>query len=91
MVNRIIKGLHELVKIFLIQEDFMLLIGKTLIVFVVPLLTFGNSKVIIVGPRRFYIKEIRAFTGLHFFGENLFSSICLVLFHRLSGFGLGFG
>ena len=33
-------------------------------------LTLGNGKVIIVGPRRFYIKEIGAFTGSHPFRED---------------------
>jgi hypothetical protein len=89
MVYGIVQRVQKFVKIFLVKENLVFFIGKALIILIVPLLTFRNGEVVVIGPGRFYIKKVGPFASLHFLRENFIPAIRLVLFHRF--FDLGFG
>ena len=84
MIYRIIQGLDKLVKIFLIKENLVFLIGKAFIILIIPFLAFSYGKVVVIGPGRLYVEKVGPFARFHFLRENLIPAIAirLVLFHR---------
>jgi hypothetical protein len=87
VVHGVVEGFHEFVEIFLVEENLVLFVGKTFIIFVEPLFAFGDGKVIIVGSGRLHIEKISALPSLYFLRINLLAAVVLVLFHRISGLG----
>ena len=76
VVYRLGQGLQELVKVFLIEENFM----PVITVFIEFLPAFGDSKIIIITTGCPYIEEIRpAFPGPDAFAINAFHSFVVVV------------
>jgi hypothetical protein len=82
----VVQGVNEFSEILFIEKDLVFFISKPFIVFVVPLLTLGNSQVVVIRPGCLHIKKVGPFSCLYFFGVNLITSIRLVLFHRSFSF-----
>ena len=85
MVYRVVKGIHKFIKILFVEEYFMFLVGKALIVFVESLFALRDGHIKVVCPGRFHVKKISAFARLHFLGENFVPAIVFVLFHNSLG------
>lgn len=81
VIHGIREGVHELVKVLLVQEYLVLFICESFIVLVVTLLTLRDGEVVVVGPCGLDIEEIRALAGFYFLRVNLISAI-LVFFHK---------
>lgn len=52
-------------------------------------LTLRDGEVEIISSGSLHVKKIGAFSGLYFFGENLFSIVSSVIFQGSGGFGVG--
>lgn len=85
MVYRVVEGIHEFIKILLVQEYFMFFVGKAFVVLVEPLFALRDGYIKVVCTGRFHIKKISALARLHFLGENFVPAIVFVLFHSSLG------
>jgi hypothetical protein len=65
----------------------VLLVGKTIVL--EALFAFRYGEIIVIGTGSFHVKKVGAFAGFYFFGENFFSTACLVFFHNPSILVLG--
>src|SRR6267154_853243 len=77
VIQCIVQGFHKTVKIFFVQENFVLLVAETLVVGVKALLTFRDRHVKVIGTGRFHIKEIGTLARLHLLRENFIPTVSL--------------
>jgi len=81
VVQCVIQGLQESVKVLFVQEYLMFFVAEALIVWIKSFLALGDCYIEVVGAGRFHIKEIRTLTRLHLLRVDFISSVGLILFH----------
>ena len=82
MVNRVGQCIHELIKIFFVEENLVFLVRES--IFLESLLTFGDRQVIIIRTGSLNIKKVSSLACFYFRGVDFVPSVILVFFHNPS-------